>query len=389
MVGSNNRVFLLHNIIAPYRLPLFEKLNEKFDLTVFFCKEKKKDRKWGTSLSAYSFKNEILKSFDVGPYIINYSLFLKLLYNMYDVYLVGENPEIFFSVIITLFFAKLYHKPFILWSGELETKYSKHADANSENKKVLSRIYREIVYFYRRILYSQADAFIAYCQKAKDFLIKSGVPEEKLFIGGQVMPEELLPKASVNKSERRFKNKKIVLYLGYLQKRKGVEYLIKAYKNLKNKNSALIIAGSGPDEERLKSLVGNRNDIHFVGHVNGKEKAKYCSLADIFVFPTLHDPWGLVVNEAIYYGLPVIITTAAGASDLINEAENGYVIKPADVNALKNTLNELLNKDELRKEMSKRSYTYVEKYCTTDMGVTPFVEAIKFVKEKKRYGRKR
>ena len=168
----------------------------------------------------------------------------------------------------------------------------------------------------------------------------------------------------------------------YLEKRKGVHDLIKAYKQLNPKDTELIIAGTGSEEQTLKELAADRSDIIFLGYVDGKSKVDCYSNADIFVLPTYQDPWGLVVNEAIYYGLPIITTTNAGASDMIVKKKNGFVIKSGNIHQLKACLDTLLSNDKLRKSMQQKSKNFL---IATDVktGVKPFAEAIKFVLRKK------
>lgn len=375
------KVCLIHNQISPYRLPLFEELSKKFDLYVYYCKRRYGGRLWSPSLQNYSFKNEVLKSFNVGPFIINYSLSFKLLRDRYDIYLVGENPENLFATFIAFLVAKIFRKPVIIWSGVIETEYSKQIHAGNKVKMILLKNYVRFINTYRRFLYRHADAFVTYCNKSKEFLVKNGVQEVRIFVGGQIMPEELLSEISINKSDTEFKNKKVILYVGYLRKGKGVEYLIKAFNTLKKKNECLVIAGSGPDEERLKSIAKDIDNVYFTGYVVGSEKAKCYSIADIFVFPTLHDPWGHVVTEAMYYGLPVITTTSAGVSEVIYSAKNGYVIEPKDVQALKSSLEKLLNDEKLRESMKKGSKIYIKNHNTLDNGIKPFFKSIQFVQK--------
>lgn len=343
------KVLLLHNQVAPYRLELFEKLSQIFNLTVYFCQTKSKRRKWGASLQGFSFKREILKNFVVKNLIINYTLGFKLLKNKFDVYVAGESPEVVFSTFLVLLASKLFRKPFILWSGFIEAKYIK-----------TSKIKNKVRKFYQKILYHHTDSFIAYGKKAKKYLIKNGVAEEKIFIGTQTTPEKRV-KQSIEKAKTKFKNKKIILYLGYLQKRKGVDWLIKAFKELKDENTVLIIAGTGEDEEKLKKMVQDNKNIYFVGYVQGKEKANYYNVSDIFVLPTLHDPWPQVILEAMSFGLPIITTRADGsAEELIKD--NGIVIEPTNKDELKEALNLLLDNKILQEKMSRKSQQIAKKF---------------------------
>ena len=191
------------------------------------------------------------------------------------------------------------------------------------------------------------------------------------------MPKDLLPKVSVKKSDTEYRNNKVILSLGYLQERKGIDCLIGAFKNLGVENTALIIAGSGPDEMRLKKLAGDDKNIYFVGHVEGRRKAIYYSVADMFVLPTLNDPWGLVINEAIYYGLPIVTTTDAGASELVEKEECGLVIKSGDPELLRDAINKILNDKKLEKRFKKNSKVCFKNYSLEE-GTKPFLEAFEF-----------
>lgn len=368
---NKTRVLLLHNVVAPYRLPLFEELGSGFELEVFFCKTGTKDRKWKGSLENYSFKNRVLPEFDLGPFFVNYTLPFELLTRRYDLYLAGENPENVLSTFAVLLFARLFGKPIVIWSEAINTDYSR----KEATKTVVRKAFGGFVRLYRKLLYFQADAFVAYSRKAKELLVDSGVPEERIFQGIQVMPEKLLPGARIEKAGTPRNGKTIVLFLGYLTERKGVQYLIKAFSGLDKDDSRLIIAGSGPSRERLERIAGYSGDIRFAGYVTEEEKAKYYSMADVFVLPTLHDPWGLVVNEAMHYGLPVVVTNAAAASEMVEKTGNGFVIPPADVKSLRDCLDKLLGDEALRKRMGEESLKFADA-CDTRVGIMPFVNAI-------------
>ncbi len=363
MAKDKKDVLILHNIISPYRLPLFEKLNDIFDITVYFCKTKTQDRKWKTSLEEYSFNWKVLKEFSIGIFFINPLLIFKLLKDKKDVYIVGENPSNLFSTLATIIISKIYQKPLIIWSEAIEEDY--------RDKNTIQKIMDKICDKYRKLLYSQADSLIGYGEKPKQYLIRRGVNPEKIYSGIQVMPEELL-----REPEKKNKDKKTILYLGYLNERKGVRYLIEAYKSLEDrKDWKLLIAGSGPAKSNLEKIAGEEKDINFLGYVSEEEKADYYSKADIFVLPTLQDPWGLVVNEAMYYGCPIITTEAAGASQIVQKADNGIIVEPKNQKELREALDKLIKDEELRRKMSENSKKFKEAQDVEE-GIKPFKKAI-------------
>lgn len=368
MMKSRAKVLFLHNIVAPYRLPVFEELAKKIDLKVFFSKKTYKERLWKIDLSKYSFKREILKNFTIGPFVFNFTLPIKLLKNRPDVYIVGEiGFRTIFSIIWVFFASRLFKKPLIICSSQIDS------DWNNQRIKGVRRYAELILGILRKLLYYYTDAFIAYGKKAREYLIRRSVPEQKIFLGGNVMPQELLQKVAVLKKDTEYKDKLVILALSYLEKRKGIDYLIQAFKELNFDDAVLIIAGSGQEERNLRKVAGGADNIRFLGYIDGFEKFKWYSIADVFILPTLHDPWGLVVNEAMYFGLPIITTEAAGASEMIDK--NGFVIPPADKERLKIALKCLLENSYLRQKMGKSSKERIKTY-NIDYAVKPFMEAI-------------
>lgn len=369
MTNDKPKVFLLHNIPAPYRLPLFEELSKRVDLEVCFCRENEKGRLWKINLDKYSFKRKFLKGFTIGPFVFNFTLPWELFKKRPDVYLVGENGfETMFSIFWVFLASKLFKKPLIVWSGKLETEWTR------QQLKGIRKYAELVLSLYRKFLYYNASAFIAYSTKAKEYLVKRGVSEEKIFIGGQVMPEELLQEVNISKQDTEYKDKIVILTISYLSKRKGIDYLIEAFKGLNFKNTVLIIGGTGEEERNLKLLAGNNPNIYFVGYVDGFEKFRLYSIADIFVLPTLYDPWGLVVNEAMYFGLPIIVTDAAGCSEMIKD--NGLVVPPADREGLREAIKVLVENKSLREKMGRRSKEIAQ--CSLWFSARPFLESIRW-----------
>jgi len=364
---GKTRVFFLHNVIAPYMLPFFEELSKKVNLHVYFCKAQSEGRLWNTSLKQYSFKYDILKHISIGKLVFNYSLAFKLFFNKYDVYIVGDHPENILSEFIVFFMAKIFKRPFILCSEVIERKYY--------DKKLKKLVDRYLVKLFQRFFYRHSDFFIACSERTKRFLLKNGSIQKKIYRGFSVIPESQLKEVSVTKEEMGFKDKKVVLFLSYLVQRKGAHFLINAFKKMNRNDTVLIIAGTGKEEDRLKSMALNYKDIYFTGYINSQEeKAKYYSIADIFVLPSLEDVWGLVVNEAMYYGLPIIVTKQCACSEELIDG-NGFIINAGNESELQIAMERLLDDDELRLKMGARSKEIIKNY-RLDLAVYSFEEVI-------------
>ena len=214
---------------------------------------------------------------------------------------------------------------------------------------------------------------MAYSQLAAKFLENRGVSVGRIFTGVQIMPNECLVRGENPPRPAEFVGKTVILYLGYLWKRKGVDYLIEAVKSIHDRRAVLLIAGSGPEENRLRQLADGSDNIRFLGYADKSKKAWLYEIADIFVLPTLHDAWGLVINEAMFYGLPVITTTAAGGSDIVSD--NGIIVPAGNVNALRDALLLLIRDQTLRLRMGNRSRV-MSGSLDLDVGVSALYQAV-------------
>ena len=156
------------------------------------------------------------------------------------------------------------------------------------------------------------------------------------------------------------------LFAGRLVKSKGVIELLQAYGSL-NENLRsqieLVLAGDGPLRSELQHIAKSicPGKVRFAGFVQRDELASYYGLADCLVFPTQSDPWGLVVNEAMACGLPVICGQSAGcAADLVKS--NGRPINSLNVDQLAHAMEELATDADLRLQMSRESLKIIQNY---------------------------
>ncbi len=175
------------------------------------------------------------------------------------------------------------------------------------------------------------------------------------------------------------KDVKVILSLSYLLKRKGIHYLIRAFGKLRNERgkTALVIAGSGPYLNELKRLCEENNipDVHFVGYIRHDLTPLYYKMADIYVLPSLSDPWGLTINEAMICEKSVVTTENVGAKELIKD--NGIVVPPGNEQELYKALKRLLENQEILKRMGEKSWKYIQAY-SIENEAKGFKNAIKY-----------
>jgi len=152
------------------------------------------------------------------------------------------------------------------------------------------------------------------------------------------------------------RNEPVLMFAGGDWERKGVLHVIEALSLLPRPDIKLLVIGNGDKKfyGRLAELKRVRERIIFVPHSNNLWE--YYAASDVFVFPTIYEPFGLVIAEAMASGLPVITSRAAGAADLIIDGVNGLLLKePSDVDDLTAKIELLLSDVELRKTMGERA----------------------------------
>ncbi|HLW46985.1 MAG TPA: glycosyltransferase [bacterium] len=181
----------------------------------------------------------------------------------------------------------------------------------------------------------------------------------------------------------------MVLYAGKLIPRKRPLDLLDAYARVAADHpAALVFLGEGAERPRLEAAIARHQLPHVVitGFVNQSGIGRYYAAADVVVLPSSHEPWGLVLNEAMCFGLPVIASDAVGAApDLVPGEENGFVYPVGDITALASALRRLLADPAKRAAMGARSREIVARF-SYDADIDGIVEALRSVASAARLG---
>jgi glycosyltransferase involved in cell wall biosynthesis len=161
------------------------------------------------------------------------------------------------------------------------------------------------------------------------------------------------------------------LYVGRLVREKGVFELLQAYERLNaevRSNVGLVFAGDGNARLELEARAANGSgSVRMLGFLQREELASVYALADALVFPTHSDTWGLVVNEAMACGLPILISEVAGcAADLVENEWNGFVIPPRDIDKWSSAMQAIATGPELRRTMSRNSESKIQRFSPGD-----------------------
>ena len=172
-----------------------------------------------------------------------------------------------------------------------------------------------------------------------------------------------------------FDGKPSVLFVGRLQARKRIDLLLQACAQLPEAlRPRLVIVGDGPERRTLEALAQTvYPSAEFPGARHGEELTAYFSAADLFVLP---GTGGLAVQEAMSYGLPVIMGQGDGTNDQLVRAGNGWQILPDDLSALAGTLQSALSDAARLHQMGAESYRIVKDEINLEQMVGVFLEAL-------------
>jgi glycosyltransferase involved in cell wall biosynthesis len=224
--------------------------------------------------------------------------------------------------------------------------------------------------FGKRLLY-HARQHLAVSPEEENQYLEYGIEKEhiRMIYNGLDMDEysQLPARGEFRKHLGIADNVKIILFLGRLHKRKGIDVLIRAYSKL-SKNigpSALIIAG--PDDGSLKELhslvmsQGLNDQVKFIGPLYGRDKLSAYVDADVQISPGIYEIFGLVPLEAIMCGTPVVVSDDCGLGQIINTAQAGYTVPYGNADALAQTMLHMLSNPEEARQKVEAGQRFIRK----------------------------
>lgn len=217
---------------------------------------------------------------------------------------------------------------------------------------------------------NQFDAMISYSQRGADEYAALGFPRDKIFVAHNSVspaPSHLLPNRPAT-----FKSQPMILFVGRLQARKRIDLLLHACAEIQN--IKLVIIGDGPQREALKTVAEEiYPSAEFVGAKHGGEIKAYFEEADLFVLP---GTGGLAVQEAMSYGLPIIVAQGDGTQDDLVREGNGWQIPPDDFDALVSTMKDALSDAARLRKMGAESYRIAKDEINIEKMVDIFTDAV-------------
>jgi glycosyltransferase involved in cell wall biosynthesis len=363
------RLVLLTEIISPYRIPLFNALarHEGIDLHVIFLAETDPNlRQWQVYKEEIKFPYQVLASWRrrLGRYnaLLNFGLGQSLMAAAPDVILCGGYSYV--ASWQALLWARPRNVPFLLWSeSNLQDLRRSHA----------------LVEFLKGEFVRRCDGFVVPGRSALEYLRAQRIKAESIFTAPNAVDNDSFASAAaVVRRDVAARRRELglpdryFLFVGRLVPEKGVFDLISAYAKLEEavrQQVGLVFVGDGASRRQLeeRAVFVTPGAVRLSGFAQREQVAAYYALAQALILPTYTDTWGLVVNEAMACGLPVILSRAAGcAADLVKEGWNGLLVPPKDVPALTAAMASLAGQPERCVTMGVNAMQHISHYSSVE-----------------------
>lgn len=224
----------------------------------------------------------------------------------------------------------------------------------------------------KKYFISHASGCFANGIHAKKYFIHYGAKEENIYLHNfsTLFEKDILPvcipatEKAILKQKLGLENKKTVITVGQFIYRKGFDILLKAWERL-SYDANLIILGGGEKEDEYWDFIATHHltNVTLLGFKAFDEVLEYFKACDLFALPTREDIWGLVINEAMASGLPVITTDQCIAGlELIDNGKNGYIVPVDNVEILREKIQCVLENDTLASSMGKASLERIRPY---------------------------
>ncbi|MFE4525523.1 glycosyltransferase family 4 protein [Cytobacillus firmus] len=359
MINSKMRVLFLVNIPSPYRIDFFNELGKLCELTVLFERKvsDERDKSWYNN-NFKNFKSIFLKGIRINKntaLCTGISKYLKR--DLYDIFVVGGYSTPTGMLAIEMLRSRKI--PFVLNSDGGLIK--------SDNK------YK---YILKKHFVSSASYWLSTGRNTTEYLVNYGARRENIlnYPFTSISDKDIVSSPvrknikSEIKSKLSIKEGKVILSIGQFIERKGFDVLIRASKNLPEDCGVYFIGGEPTQDYLNLKKELNLTNIHFIGFKSKQELKEYYMASDLFVLPTREDIWGLVINEALAHGLPVITTNNCVAGlELVEDYLNGFIVPVNDSYSLSMRMNEVLENEVLIEEMSKNSLDKIQRYTIEKM----------------------
>ncbi|MDM8209868.1 glycosyltransferase family 4 protein [Mediterraneibacter glycyrrhizinilyticus] len=350
------KILFMTNAPAGYRVDFFNCLGELCELTVLFESEhdKSRNRSWESN-DFKNFNAVFLKGIKYGDADAFCPEVVKFLNKKYDLIVIGA-----------------YHTPTGMLAGQYLRLKKKSFIISSDGGMVKND--SKLVFAIKKKLISSAAYWISTGVETNKYLMHYGAERDKIYIYPFTsISESMLLKSVPTREEKSILKKKLgieydkyIIAVGQFIHRKGFDILLRSVKYIHGNVGVYIIGGKETVEYRQLIENDQLTNVHFLNFLEKQELGNYYKAADLFVLPTREDIWGLVVNEAMAYALPVITTTKCVAGlEMVDNGSDGFLIESEDYLSLAEKCNYILSSDN--QSMCQNALLKANKYTLENM----------------------
>ncbi len=347
------KILILTIYPAPYRAELYKYFFKNYDVDLFFEKNfgDGRDKSWFT-IGDYEF-------IDTKKGKAAYNRAIRNLKN-YELIVIYEYSSKIATKLISR--CKKQKVPYVINCDGVILPHKKN-------------ILKDLI---KKFLLSKATAYMASGQHAKEYFLRYGADENKIYFHNfsTLHKEDILsnPIDDEDKKVIRQKlglplDKKLAIAVGRFIPLKRYDFLLRAWKAIDD-DCCLLLIGGGEEYSKYQQIIkehGLKNVIIENFHPP-KELYEYFKASDVFIHPTSYDVWGLVVNEAMSVGLPVVVSANCIAGlELVKDGKNGYLFTMGKEEEGISKLKEILWDNDLRRAMSKESISTIRNYTVEEM----------------------
>jgi len=354
-----------------YRRTLYEELARRFEADFYFFADGR-ERYWNQRIPLVregEFRRVELRRFRIAGQAVMPGIALALRSQRYDAVIKSLNGRLMLP--LTYGAARASGVPFVLWTGMW-----------MHPATVVHRLSRPLT----EAVYRGADAIVVYGEHVRRFVAATPrVAPEKLFVAGQAVDADrfrgVQPRVDGSAPE--------ILYVGQFEERKGLRYLLDAASRLGGAQARLRLIGNGSEEHALRASAARLDNVEVVGHVAQADLPAQLARSRCLVLPSVstkldREPWGLVINEAMHAGLPVVATDTVGAAagGLVRDGENGFIVPERDPEALAGALRRLAADQQLARRLGERARVDAAAFTHARMA-DAFSDAIEYAAARK------
>ena len=228
---------------------------------------------------------------------------------------------------------------------------------------------------------NQADAFFCFGKSSADYLTTLGVKQSSIAVRHAAVIDEDIIKANFQKEKLlqadafAAKTHRQFIYVGRLAQEKNLDMLVRAFKKIQENNPeniwTLLFVGDGPSRANLELLSGDllsNKSIKFAGGFPWYKVPEWLAKSDVLILPSKSEPWGLVVNEAMVCGMPVIVSEKCGcAEDLVINKVNGFTFDPESQSDLEQLLEVFIKSPDKVSVMGKESLKLIQPFSSKNV----------------------